>query len=44
MPEEILRLLLGGVDWGFGLMFAGQGDKKKDVIWSKKGEENFKGK
>ena len=29
MPEEILRLLLGGVGWGFGLMFAGQGDNAK---------------
>jgi len=27
MPEEILRLLLGGVGWGFGLMVARQGDK-----------------
>ena len=26
MPEEFLQLLLGGVGWGFGLMFAGQGD------------------
>ena len=26
MPEELLRLLLGGVGWGFGTMFAGQGD------------------
>ena len=27
MPEEILRQLLGGVDWGFGLMLARRGDK-----------------
>ena len=26
MPEEFLRLLLGGVGWGFGLMLARQGD------------------
>ena len=26
MPEEFLQLLLGGVGWGFGLMFARQGD------------------
>ena len=26
MPEEILRLLLGGVGWGLGTLFAGQGD------------------
>ena len=27
MPEEFLRLLLGGVGWGFGLMLARQGDR-----------------
>ena len=26
MPEEFLRLLLGGVGWGLGTLFAGQGD------------------
>ena len=33
MPEEILRLLLGGVGWGFGTMFAGQGDKPELRKW-----------
>ena len=30
MPEEFLRLLLGGVGWGFGLMFARQGDIQRE--------------
>ena len=32
MPEEILRLLLGGVGWGLGTLFAGQGDKLIDFV------------
>ena len=39
MPEEFLRLLLGGVGWGLGTLFAGQGDI---VIHSKKGLKTIK--
>ena len=38
MPEEILRLLLGGVGWGFGLMFAGQGER--GLVGSDNGRQN----
>ena len=30
MPEEFLRLLLGGVGWGLGTLFAGQGDIQRE--------------
>ena len=33
MPEVFLRLLLGGVGWGFGTMLAGRGDKGSRLLW-----------
>ena len=43
MPEEFLRLLLGGVGWGLGTLFAGQGDNNnlQKMIHSKNLQECF---
>ena len=32
MPEEFLRLLLGGVGWGLGTLFSGQGDRSVEIF------------
>ena len=34
MPEEFLRLLLGGVGWGLGTLYARQGDTLSEVTLS----------
>ena len=38
MPEEFLRLLLGGVGWGLGTLFAGQGDTSTELVSDKCGQ------
>ena len=32
MPEELPGLLRGGVSWGLGTLFAGQGDRSVEIF------------